>query len=177
MSSPWSKSLTGSDGAMCCTCCNLSRFLPWYRAESKPITPILWLFSWWIQNRNLSHIFRGTSGKEPTCQCRRWKRRVFDPRVGKVPWRRAWQRTPLFLPGEFHGQRSMAVYSPGGSQKVRHDWSNLAGTHTWCLTQHYAYSSKMAKYCFSGAGAFRGAQGFFFFVSLQKVFSERHSDR
>ena len=32
--------------------------------------------------------------------------------VGKIPWRRAWQPTPVFLPGEFHGQRNLAGYSP-----------------------------------------------------------------
>ena len=42
----------------------------------------------------------GASGKEPTCQCRRHKRRGFDPWVKKIPWRRAWQPTPVFLPGE-----------------------------------------------------------------------------
>ena len=42
----------------------------------------------------------GTSGKEPACQCRRGKRRGFDPWVRKIPWRRAWQPTPVFLPGE-----------------------------------------------------------------------------
>ena len=35
-----------------------------------------------------------------------------DPWVGKIPWRRAWQSTPVFLPGESHGQRSLAGYSP-----------------------------------------------------------------
>ena len=40
----------------------------------------------------------GTSGKEPTCQCRRHKRCRFDPWVRKIPWRRKWQPTPLFLP-------------------------------------------------------------------------------
>ena len=54
---------------------------------------------------------RGIS-KEPTCQCRRCKRRGFNPWVGKIPWRRAWQPTPVFLPGECHGQRSLAGYSP-----------------------------------------------------------------
>ena len=53
----------------------------------------------------------GASGKEPACQCKRDKRWGFDPRVGKIPWRRAWQPTPVFLPGESHGQRSM-MYSP-----------------------------------------------------------------
>ena len=36
----------------------------------------------------------------------------FNPWVGKIPWRRDWQLTPVFLPGEFHGQRSLAGYSP-----------------------------------------------------------------
>ena len=36
----------------------------------------------------------------------------FDPWVGKIPWRRVWQPTPVFLPGESHGQRSLAGYSP-----------------------------------------------------------------
>ena len=34
----------------------------------------------------------------------------FDPWLGKIPWRRAWQRTPVFLPGESHGQRSLGGY-------------------------------------------------------------------
>ena len=42
----------------------------------------------------------GTSGKEPACQCRRHRRCGFDPWVGKIPWRRAWQPTPALLPGE-----------------------------------------------------------------------------
>ena len=54
----------------------------------------------------------GTSGKEPTCQCRRHKRQGFTLWVGKIPWRRAWQPTPVFLPGESHGQRSLAGCSP-----------------------------------------------------------------
>ena len=56
----------------------------------------------------------GASGKEPTCQCGRHKRQGFDPWVGKIPWRRAWQPTPVFLPGEPHGQRSLVSYSPYG---------------------------------------------------------------
>ena len=52
----------------------------------------------------------GDSGKEPTCQCRRHKRHGFDPWVGKIPWRRAWQPTPVFLPEESNGQRSLVGY-------------------------------------------------------------------
>ena len=36
----------------------------------------------------------------------------FDPWVGKSPWRRIWQPTPVFLPGKFHGQRSLVGYTP-----------------------------------------------------------------
>ena len=36
----------------------------------------------------------------------------FNPWVGKIPWRRAWQLTPVFLPGESHGQRNLVGYSP-----------------------------------------------------------------
>ena len=49
----------------------------------------------------------GTSGKGSSCQCRRHKRRRFDPWVGKIPYSRKWQPTPVFLPGESHGQRSL----------------------------------------------------------------------
>ena len=56
----------------------------------------------------------GASGKEPACQCRRHKRRGFNSWVRNIPWRKAWQHTPVFLPGESHGQRSLAGYSPWG---------------------------------------------------------------
>ena len=46
------------------------------------------------------------SGKEPACQCRRLKRKGFGPWVGKMPWRRAWQPTPVFLPGESMGREA-----------------------------------------------------------------------
>ena len=42
----------------------------------------------------------------------------FNPRVGKIPWRRTWQPTPVFLPGESHGQRSLAGYSPRGLKEL-----------------------------------------------------------
>ena len=59
----------------------------------------------------------GTSGKELACQRRRHKRCGFNPWVGKILWRRAWQHTKVFLPGESHGQRSLAGYSPAGHKK------------------------------------------------------------
>ena len=56
-------------------------------------------YSWWH------------SGNESVCQCRRRKRRRVDPWVGKVPWRRKRQPTPVFLPGESHGQRNLSVHT------------------------------------------------------------------
>ena len=53
----------------------------------------------------------GSDGTEPS------ERPLFDPWVGKIPWRRRWQPTPVFLPGEFHGQRSLTGYSPWGCKE------------------------------------------------------------
>ena len=48
----------------------------------------------------------------------------------------AWQPPPIFLPGEFHGQRSLVAYLGSiGSQRVRHDWSYWASTHEFLKTQ------------------------------------------
>ena len=79
----------------------------WFHRPSKPF-------------QSLTHLacFPGaTSGKEPACQCRRRKKGRFDPWVGKIPWRRAWQPTPVFLPGESHRQRSLVGYSPWGHKE------------------------------------------------------------
>ena len=61
----------------------------------------------------------GASGKEPICQCRRHRRRGFNPWVWKIPWRRARQSTPTFLLGESLGKRSLAGYSPRDSKIER----------------------------------------------------------
>ena len=47
---------------------------------------------------------------------RMWEPR-FDPRVWNLPWRREGLPTPIFLPGEFHGQRSLVGYSPQGRKE------------------------------------------------------------
>ena len=60
----------------------------------------------------------GSVGKEPACQWRRHKRRGFNPRIRKIPRRRKWQPTPVFLPGKFHGQRSLAGYRPWGHKQL-----------------------------------------------------------
>ena len=61
-------------------------------------------------------------GKQSSCQ---HKRRGFDPWVGKILWRRKWQPTPGFFPGESHGQRSLVGYSPRGCREsVKTEWLN-----------------------------------------------------
>ena len=67
---------------------------------------------------------RYTSGKEPTCQCKVHERCGFSLWVGMIPWRRKWPPSAVFLPGKFHGQRTLAGYSqPMGLQRVGHDWA------------------------------------------------------
>ena len=71
------------------------------------------------------------SGKEFACQCRRWG---FNPWVRKIPWRRKWQPTPVFLPGKFHGWSSLASYSPWCHKRVRHDLAtDISATYFLCV--------------------------------------------
>ena len=66
-------------------------------------------------------ILMGFSGssvvKRSACQCRRLRKHGFDPWVRKIPWSREWQLTAVFLPGEFHGQRNLACYTPWGHKE------------------------------------------------------------
>ena len=57
------------------------------------------------------------SGKESSCQCRKFKRLGFNPWVGKIPWKRKWPPIPVFLPGRPHGQRNLVGYSPWGRKE------------------------------------------------------------
>ena len=60
---------------------------------------------------------RWLSGKESACQYRRHRRLKFDSWVGKIPWRRKRQPTPVFLPGKSYGQRSLVGFSPWGCRE------------------------------------------------------------
>ena len=59
----------------------------------------------------------GVMVKTFTFSLRRHRRVRFDSWLGKIPWRRAWQPTPVFLPGESCGQRSLVGYSPWGCKQ------------------------------------------------------------
>ena len=81
--------------------------------------------------------------------CLQFRRPGFKPWVGKIPWRREWLPIPVFLPREFHGQRSLAGYSPWGHKEWdTQEWLTLSlitfthiscsawpsvGTHQWSL--------------------------------------------
>ena len=76
----------------------------------------------------------GTSGKEPACQCRRHKRHGFDSWLGKIPWRRSWQPTPIFLPGESPWTEKPRRLQSIGLHGVGHDLSDLACMHVCIVT-------------------------------------------
>ena len=63
---------------------------------------------------------------ETACQCRRHRRLGFNPWVGKIPWRRKRPPTPVFLPGESHGQRSLKL------QFIRWKSRTRLTTHAIC---------------------------------------------
>ena len=67
------------------------------------------------------------SHKESTCQCKRHKRLDLIPEWGRFPWSKKWQPTPVFLPGKFHGQRSLVGYSPWGHKEL--DMTEHVCTH------------------------------------------------
>ena len=76
--------------------------------------PSLW------SNCHILKFFGGSDSKESIClQC---GRPGFDPWVGKIPWRRKWLSTPVFLSGGFQGQRSLASYKPW-LERVGQDWA------------------------------------------------------
>ena len=66
--------------------------------------------SWWLRGESV---------------CPQCGRPGFDPWVRKIPWRRKWQSTPVFLPGESHGWRSLVGYSPQG----RKEWDTTERLH------------------------------------------------
>ena len=125
--------------------CNLNRFSPAIHPGKKSSSPklcpthvhkmALWGLPEAAENPKVSeypplrssssaHTF-GTSqcehqglpgGSQGKRICLQYRRTGFDPWVGKIPWRRAWQLTPVFLLGKFHGQRCLRVIVHGVSK-------------------------------------------------------------
>ena len=132
-----------------------SCFLKWEEQQPSPQGQIVRII-----NKYKSGFPGSARDKEFACQCRRHKRQRFDPWVGKIPWRRKWQPTPVLLPGESHRQRSLAGYSPwahkesdmikqlSSSSKYKliqegaryNAWYIVFCTHTHTSTCYYLYS-------------------------------------
>ena len=72
---------------------------------------------------------RWLSGKEFVCQYKKYGFHPWVPWVRKIPWRRKWQATPVFLPGKCHGRRSLAGYRHRVS-KSWNEWSYLFIMHS-----------------------------------------------
>ena len=64
----------------------------------------------WCSSSHTGGFPGGSAGKESACNVETW--------VGKIPWRRPWQPTPVFLPGESHGQMSLVGFSPWGHKEL-----------------------------------------------------------
>ena len=88
-----------------------TRLNDWAQTNSPPCLLLIWL-----------------TGKQSTCQCRRHGRCGFDPGVGKIPWRRKWQPTAVFLLGKLHA--SPCLEEPGGLQFMR---LQRVGLHGACV--------------------------------------------
>ena len=113
---------------------------PWMRLHHSPILLSSFPFHWWQSERTpypinlLANLHlrlpRWLISKESTCDAE-WRRRPrFNPWVGKIPWRRARQPSPVFLPGESPRTEKPGRFQSIGSQRVRHNWSDWACTST-----------------------------------------------
>ena len=122
---PWD--FPGKSTGVGCHCLLRSILLPQYivgetvlatdwKRRVLPIWPMV--KKWVLSKVALVSIYDGLlwwlSGKEAACQCRRPR---FDPSVGKIPWRRKWQPTPVFFPGDSHGRRNLVGCSPRGHKE------------------------------------------------------------
>ena len=70
----------------------------------------------------------GTVEENPPANAERHRRCRFNPWVGRIPWKRKWQHTPVFLPGKSHGQRSLVGYGPWGCKEL--DMTEQLSMHT-----------------------------------------------
>ena len=89
---------------------------------------------------------RWCSGKESACRCRKCKRRGFSPWMGKIPWNRKWQPNPVFLPGKFHGQRSLVGYSPWGAKRQT-QWAHMQTQYAFMFHSPVPYTQAVPLAC------------------------------
>ena len=141
-------SLSGCMESLIYSCCS------WTSICLKGVNETVWLKEWHLVATGFNWRLKFWL---------QFRRPGFSPWVGKIPWRRAWQPTPAFLPGESHGQRSLVGYSPGIAQSrtrlTNHDlilillllatlcglWapSSPTGDQTWALGSESAGSQAL----------------------------------
>ena len=73
----------------------------------------------------------GSLGKDPACNAEAAGGTGFDTWVGKIPWRRKWQPTPVFLPGKSHGQSTLVSYSLKGRKESDVTEHKIYGRKQW----------------------------------------------
>ena len=105
-------------GKRWCFSSNYSLVTVW-SCPSFAYSPDGWIHSPDLKSAYLSGLPWWLRWESICLQCRR---PGFNPWVGKIPWKRKWQPTPVFLPGKFHGWKSLVGYSPWG-RRVGQDWA------------------------------------------------------
>ena len=94
------------------TWCHMTLKHVWWRKNGQDYECAIWHLLCTVYTL-MQDFPGGSDGKVSQCG-----RLGFDPWVGKIPWRRKWQPTPVLLPGKFHGQRSLVGYSPWGRKEL-----------------------------------------------------------
>ena len=111
-------------------CMNISKYviliqsmLLCITSSSKVLFSSLFFFLFW----HISIIWTWWfNGKESACNEGHLQETWFWSLDWKIPWRRKWQPTPVFLPENLHGQRSLVGYKPLGLQRIGHDYADTA---------------------------------------------------
>ena len=118
-----------------------TRALPKIPMTSVDWPPIMADGLWFKRKKCTIYYFKGASlvaqMVKNLLQCRRPQ---FDPWVGKIPWKRERLPTPVFLPGGFHGERSLVGYSPWGHKELD-TTERLTHTHTYTHSVSKALST------------------------------------
>ena len=123
-------------------------FIPYFPAYSSSFSLILFFF-FFKSMISLQGFPRWLSGKESAWQCRRCRRRGFNLWIRKIPWSKKWQPALVFLPGKFHGQRSLVGYSPWGCKESDTPQRLNARVHTDKKTDRLTH--KHIAYCWGPA--------------------------
>ena len=130
----------GNGNPLQCSCLENPRDMGAWWAAVYGVTQSWTRLKWLSSSSNIMYqgFPGGSTGKEHTCQWRKSKILRFNIWVKKIPWRRKWHPTPVFLPGESHGQRSLAGYSPWGHEES--DMIECACTYACIKYQSLIYN-------------------------------------